>query len=421
MNESGPLPDPPETHAAREAPPQLPKPPVLDHPAEPRSEEARRLYQQGLFLLQQGNTQQDLDKLWRGMQTLIQVTQLEPHFPGAIVKLAEFYWRMHDQGLELRELPRGKTKEIMKTLALSQARNALDHAPQDPDAKRTAAIIFHNIGTEESEKGDHNSAFDYYECALAADPQNGKFSFTLLQVEAESSNQQQRFTVICEKYINEYPELYRDKTFNLGMVFLALAEQTQSKSDLESQKKTEQLFQRAKECLLEYQTRHSDLAESHYGLGELHAAMGNFASADDELRLLQGKDAEKAGKLSRYIAAKRDGLSAPHDPPPPLAPVPPVMPRQTLASPQSSAESANGSDKKVLVGVCAIALGAFGVHKFLLGYIKPGLILLGITVLTCGYGAYVTVLFGVIEGIIYLTKSDDDFVRTYIDNKKQWF
>jgi hypothetical protein len=35
----------------------------------------------------------------------------------------------------------------------------------------------------------------------------------------------------------------------------------------------------------------------------------------------------------------------------------------------------------------------------------------------CGIGA----LVGLIEGIIYLTKSDEDFVNTYITNKKGWF
>jgi hypothetical protein len=30
-------------------------------------------------------------------------------------------------------------------------------------------------------------------------------------------------------------------------------------------------------------------------------------------------------------------------------------------------------------------------------------------------------LFGVIEGILYLTKSDEDFVNTYITNKRGWF
>ena len=76
-----------------------------------------------------------------------------------------------------------------------------------------------------------------------------------------------------------------------------------------------------------------------------------------------------------------------------------------------------GADKKVIAGVLGILFGGFGVHKFILGYTTEGLIQIAITVVTCGVGS----LIGLIEGIIYLTKSDEDFVRTYIQNKKGWF
>lgn len=76
-----------------------------------------------------------------------------------------------------------------------------------------------------------------------------------------------------------------------------------------------------------------------------------------------------------------------------------------------------GADKKVLAGVLGIFFGGFGVHKFVLGYTTEGLIQIAITIVTCGVGS----LVGLIEGIIYLTKSDEDFVRTYIQNKKGWF
>jgi TM2 domain-containing membrane protein YozV len=62
-------------------------------------------------------------------------------------------------------------------------------------------------------------------------------------------------------------------------------------------------------------------------------------------------------------------------------------------------------------------LGVFGVHKFILGYTTEGLIQLVIGIFTCGIGSIV----GLIEGIIYLTKSDEDFVRTYVQNKRGWF
>ncbi len=78
---------------------------------------------------------------------------------------------------------------------------------------------------------------------------------------------------------------------------------------------------------------------------------------------------------------------------------------------------AMGADKKVVAGICGILVGGFGVHKFILGYTNEGIIQLVITLLTCGAGG----IIGIIEGIIYLTKSDEDFVRTYIQNKKGWF
>ena len=76
-----------------------------------------------------------------------------------------------------------------------------------------------------------------------------------------------------------------------------------------------------------------------------------------------------------------------------------------------------GADKKVPAGICAILLGWLGVHKFILGYTTEGVIQLVLGVLTCG----LTNIIGIVEGIIYLTKSDEEFVRTYIQNKKGWF
>ena len=73
------------------------------------------------------------------------------------------------------------------------------------------------------------------------------------------------------------------------------------------------------------------------------------------------------------------------------------------------------SSKKLTAGLLGILLGGFGVHKFYLGMTNTGIIqlLLGFA---CGIGAVI----GLIEGIIYLTKSDEDFYQTYIVQKKQW-
>ena len=81
----------------------------------------------------------------------------------------------------------------------------------------------------------------------------------------------------------------------------------------------------------------------------------------------------------------------------------------------------NPESKRVLSGVLAIVLGALGVHKFVLGYHKEGAILLAATVLTCGIGAAFTSMIGLAEGVLYLTKSDAEFVSTYQTNRRGWF
>ncbi|WP_338731972.1 TM2 domain-containing protein [Mangrovimonas cancribranchiae] len=97
---------------------------------------------------------------------------------------------------------------------------------------------------------------------------------------------------------------------------------------------------------------------------------------------------------------------------------------------ESAKETFGGdSNKKILAGILGILFGSLGIHKFVLGYNKEGGILLGLTlvgfVLTCiGIGVFIvwiTGLIGLIEGIVYLTKSDQEFYDTYQANKKPWF
>lgn len=89
----------------------------------------------------------------------------------------------------------------------------------------------------------------------------------------------------------------------------------------------------------------------------------------------------------------------------------------------------SGDNKKVLAGILGIIFGGLGVHKFILGYNKEGGILLGIwllgAILSCvGIGlllVWIPGVIGLIEGIIYLTKSDEEFYNTYQVGKKPWF
>ena len=79
----------------------------------------------------------------------------------------------------------------------------------------------------------------------------------------------------------------------------------------------------------------------------------------------------------------------------------------------------------VAAGLLAIFLGVFGVHKFYLEYHTTGFIMLGVTILgsllTIGIAAGVVWLIGVIEGIIYLTKSQSEFEQLYVFNKREMF
>ncbi|MFC6877993.1 TM2 domain-containing protein [Flavobacterium myungsuense] len=74
-------------------------------------------------------------------------------------------------------------------------------------------------------------------------------------------------------------------------------------------------------------------------------------------------------------------------------------------------------NKKVVAGVLAILLGSLGIHKFILGYTTEGIIQIVLSIITCGIAGIVPF----IEGIIYLTKTDEEFYNTYQLNKRGWF
>jgi TM2 domain-containing membrane protein YozV len=104
------------------------------------------------------------------------------------------------------------------------------------------------------------------------------------------------------------------------------------------------------------------------------------------------------------------------------APPAPVVPPTIGVLPPTLAARAS---TKIPAGICGILLGGLGIHKFILGYTGAGLIMLLITliggVLTCGIAAGVMHLIGLIEGVIYLCKPDEEFVRVYVDGRKEWF
>jgi TM2 domain-containing membrane protein YozV len=94
-----------------------------------------------------------------------------------------------------------------------------------------------------------------------------------------------------------------------------------------------------------------------------------------------------------------------------------AQPMATVPLPPPPRDGGN----KLAAGLCGILVGALGIHKFVLGYRTEGLVMLLVSVLTCGIGAIPMGVIGLVEGIIYLTKTDEDFHRIYVVGRKGWF
>ena len=72
----------------------------------------------------------------------------------------------------------------------------------------------------------------------------------------------------------------------------------------------------------------------------------------------------------------------------------------------NAAPNVSSSPKsKIAAGLLGIFLGSFGVHNFYLGYTGKAIAQLLITLLTCGIGAFISSIWGLIEGILILTGS----------------
>jgi TM2 domain-containing membrane protein YozV len=90
--------------------------------------------------------------------------------------------------------------------------------------------------------------------------------------------------------------------------------------------------------------------------------------------------------------------------------------------------SASGSKSKIAAGLLAIFLGGLGIHKFYLGYTGPGLVYLLtntvgwiVTIFMLGLPNIALWIIALVEGIIYLTKSDEEFEQMYVVGRKGWF
>ncbi len=90
----------------------------------------------------------------------------------------------------------------------------------------------------------------------------------------------------------------------------------------------------------------------------------------------------------------------------------------------SDSGATNGGSKKITAALLAFFLGAFGAHKFYLGYQKQGIIMLLVFIfgwILLGIPSMIIAVIAFIEFIIYLIKSDEEFEQTYVTSQKPWF
>lgn len=89
------------------------------------------------------------------------------------------------------------------------------------------------------------------------------------------------------------------------------------------------------------------------------------------------------------------------------APVPPYQAPQA-AQTYTPAGVPASTKSKTTAGILAILLGGLGVHKFYLGRIGLGILYL----VFCW--TYIPALIGLVEGIIYLTSTEEKFYYKYV-------
>jgi len=71
--------------------------------------------------------------------------------------------------------------------------------------------------------------------------------------------------------------------------------------------------------------------------------------------------------------------------------------------------SSSDEDPRIVAAVLAIVLGTFGAHKFYLGRTGMGVLYL------CFSWTFIPTIVGIIEGAIYLSKSDEEFREQYLE------
>ena len=112
----------------------------------------------------------------------------------------------------------------------------------------------------------------------------------------------------------------------------------------------------------------------------------------------------------------------PSSPPPPTSPRGAQNPYGNQPFPSHPVKgSSSSSVEKLPAAILAILLGSLGVHKFYMGYTTQGIIMLAVTLLTFGLGAFAMTIVSIIEGVLYISMPDEQFNEVYVVGEKPWF
>lgn len=84
-----------------------------------------------------------------------------------------------------------------------------------------------------------------------------------------------------------------------------------------------------------------------------------------------------------------------------------AIPGKNISANKGGIDLSKGGHNKIVAVILAILLGGLGAHKFYLGQVGLGLLYL----FFCWTG--IPSIIGLIEGIVYLTLSDEQFAAKY--------
>ncbi len=85
---------------------------------------------------------------------------------------------------------------------------------------------------------------------------------------------------------------------------------------------------------------------------------------------------------------------------------------------QNADAPASNPKNRTSAALLALFLGIFGIHQFYLGNRLSGIIRIILTLTI--YGAFVSFPLAIVEFVMYLTASDEDFHENYVVRKKAW-